>query len=98
MFHMNLITVQAASFFKQRRDSFFNIRILDKHRRMMRFAPGIQDEGSMTTPVFMLMKTVNAVHIMGRIAAGENGPEEIIQVSGQESAVIANNNHDNSLQ
>ena len=81
--------IQGLPFFTQSIYPFFNLRIFDQWRCMMRLDPRINDQGAFTAPVLVFHKAARSINIMRRIAPCESCPEEIIQIFGNEIAVVA---------
>ena len=54
----------------------------------MRLDAGVDHQRTAAAPVFLLREGVDAVDIGGRIAAGEDDPEEVVQRARREVAVV----------
>ena len=68
---------------------FHNIRIILQRRGMKGLDTGIDHQRPFTAPMPAAGLGLYAVDIRGRIGTGEGHPEEVIQRSGGETAVIA---------
>src|SRR5689334_19529752 len=64
-------------------------RIIHKRRSMERLDPGIDHKGAVAAPVPAAAFGTDAVDIDGRIGAGKGHPEEVVQVPGGKTAVVA---------
>ncbi len=54
----------------------------------MRFYTGINYQRAFTSPVLVFNEALNSMNIMGRIAASESDPQKIVEMLGQEVAVV----------
>src|ERR1700694_1666622 len=64
--------------------------ILVQRGRMVRFDACVNDQGAPAAPVLLQGKRVNTMHVGRRIGAREGDPQEIVQGSGSEGAIVNN--------
>ena len=80
--------VEGATRFAEVVDAAGDVGVFDEGRGVVGFEAGVDEEGAVAAPVFVVDEAVDAVDIVGGVGAGEGGPEEIIEGAGGEVAVV----------
>src|SRR5512137_1469770 len=82
-------TGQRAARGSQRVDPALHLRIVHQQRSMEGFDAGIDHQRPAAAPVSAAGFSIDAVDVRGRIGAGEGRPQEVVQVGGHKTAVVA---------
>ena len=65
-----------------------DFRILNQRWCMLWFDAGVDDQGTLATPMFIDNLGTDTMNVAGRIAASKNGPKKIVQCAGTEFGIV----------